>query len=228
MIKMDNLFEVVNFNSRPCVRGDLPPGHNPAASCISIHAPARGATPRNYAKRRVLYDFNSRPCERGDLALPTSATLSGFAFQFTPLREGRRGRLGDPAAPQLFQFTPLREGRRNIAENQNRSQNFNSRPCERGDSFGHETCEHQNPFQFTPLREGRPLRRSGIRQKGIFQFTPLREGRHPCPWRCGPITINFNSRPCERGDQGRHQYHPGPTNFNSRPCERGDKISGLF
>ena len=78
----------------------------------------------------------------------------------------------------------------------------------------------------------------------LFQFTPLREGRRSfSPFYTAPeqisihapargatctthystaMSIYFNSRPCERGDQrpgrrlGRHRY------FNSRPCERGD------
>ena len=34
-----------------------------------------------------------------------------FRFQFTPLREGRRGKGLDGTQQGLFQFTPLREGR---------------------------------------------------------------------------------------------------------------------
>ena len=55
---------------------------------ISIHAPPRGAT--------TICD----------------GTLLRFAFQFTPLREGRRVKYCPFAESWLFQFTPLREGRR--------------------------------------------------------------------------------------------------------------------
>lgn len=56
-------------------------------------------------------------------------------FQFTPLREGRRGRLMCAPIYCEFQFTPLRKGRLNT---QNRSS----------------SCE---VFQLTPLRKGRRL-----------------------------------------------------------------------
>ena len=80
-----------NFNSRPCERGD---GEQRMGGLqvvkISIHAPARGATrPARYLHRDLGY-FNSRPCERGDYfqrVMPATTII----FQFTPLREGRRG-----------------------------------------------------------------------------------------------------------------------------------------
>ena len=55
-----------NFNSRPCERGD--------AHIAKLQA-------------RKRY-FNSRPCERGDLL--QGLKWEKIAFQFTPLREGRR------------------------------------------------------------------------------------------------------------------------------------------
>ena len=57
--------------------------------CISIHAPARGATARKNRKRRNPNYFNSRPCERGDLAVSAAKSIV-VVFQFTPLREGRQ------------------------------------------------------------------------------------------------------------------------------------------
>ena len=60
---------------------------------VSIHAPARGATPNL-----------GRIFERK-------------MFQFTPLREGRRKEDCDWKLNLGFQFTPLREGRRNDVNN---------------------------------------------------------------------------------------------------------------
>ena len=78
-----------NFNSRPSARGDIPPCIRITdAVVISIHAPPRGATSA------------------------LSQPFSPPAFQFTPLREGRRCRREAGIASNLFQFTPLREGRR--------------------------------------------------------------------------------------------------------------------
>ena len=100
--------------------------------------------------------------------------------------------------------------------------NFNSRPCERGDPTNiHEYHDfmlfqftplregrlplkvakyHDYLFQFTPLREGRPGAFTWNRTEKPFQFTPLREGRPYTPPNRGGV-INFNSRPCERGDR---------------------------
>ena len=185
------------FNSRPCERGDPDAALSAArffrfqftplregrhqqglarlwTRSISIHAPARGAT-QAYRIAAGRPHFNSRPCERGD-----------------KLRYFCAGEYGD----------------------------FNSRPCERGDAVPRliirlvsisihapargatvlpgDTFE-LDIFQFTPLREGRPNSICGRFRSNAFQFTPLREGRLRAQLE-GASPLNFNSRPCERGD----------------------------
>ena len=54
-------------------------------------------------------------------------------------------------------------------------------------------------FQFTPLREGRLAHGQRRTERKRFQFTPLREGRLFRPLSSVGL-INFNSRPCVRGD----------------------------
>ena len=99
-----------NFNSRPSARGDRVQSTNQsglrpfqftplregrpeqsATRClthfISIHAPPRGATLR-FGQFFLHFYFNSRPSARGDLERSISMSAF-FAFQFTPLREGR-------------------------------------------------------------------------------------------------------------------------------------------
>ena len=76
---------------------------------ISIHAPPRGATE----------DFG--------------AFISMILFQFTPLREGRRGSSSPMVLMFPFQFTPLREGRQLCVRFGQCSKHFNSRPSARGD-----------------------------------------------------------------------------------------------
>ena len=71
----DDLLNSVNrlcnyFNSRPSARGDAPNLRNLKLETISIHAPPRGATSLEMDK------------------------ISKEAFQFTPLREGRRRTAG--------------------------------------------------------------------------------------------------------------------------------------
>ena len=99
---------------------------------ISIHAPPRGATSRRWCGVYPLH-FNSRPSARGD----ANAALNGVAsvaFQFTPLREGRRKRLcGALRAGVYFNSRPSARGDHPAARRTRRSMYFNSRPSARGD-----------------------------------------------------------------------------------------------
>ena len=56
----------------------------------------------------------------------------------------------------------------------------------------------------------------------VFQFTPLHEGRH---WlqESGRSLLDFNSRPCMRGDEAITANFTKEAYFNSRPCMRGDR-----
>ena len=143
-----------DFNSRPSARGDARGSYDGMYRDISIHAPPRGATrcPRSIQGSRgisihapprgatsctalhggAFFYFNSRPSARGD-SIRAGCTSSASAFQFTPLREGRRGCFSSEQKSKRFQFTPLREGRRETQ------------------IFLVKTLK----FQFTPLREGR-------------------------------------------------------------------------
>ena len=189
------------FNPRPCARGDgdldligctaltfqstpLREGRLHTAmpldalGSVSIHAPARGATPKTPPPSPIGRCFNPRPCARGDdhFRLPHSRMIP---FQSTPLREGRRNGGVALMSSHGFQSTPLREGR---PPARNRTA-----PCSK--------------FQSTPLREGRPyVQAISDADAGVsihapargataatdarilhllaFQSTPLREGRH--------------------------------------------------
>ena len=255
-----------DFNSRPSARGDkacllaclraslisihAPPrgatllrGGLLRGGLISIHAPPRGATAAAPRLRAEANYFNSRPSARGDRKADADA-LAADLFQFTPLREGRRGtkmkisikKISIHAPPRgatrrqvlhfphlLFQFTPLREGRPALSEKAGISKTF----------------------QFTPLREGRPARSEKAGISKTFQVTPLREGRRMATEsRLTPLGY-VNSRPSARGDadlvepaEGEsisiHAPPRGATirgassltatmNFNSRPSARGDR-----
>ena len=63
-----------------------------------------------------------------------------------------------------------------------------------------ELKESLSIFQFTPLREGRPGASWPALWQSVFQFTPLREGRRILVQFNIEAVINFNSRPCGRGD----------------------------
>ena len=123
-----------NFNSRPSARGDA--SNTPTTivyspfqftplregrrdwhadlrqySCHFNSRPsARGDMMRHRLRLPPSY-FNSRPSARGDLWAPAAAAANVIAFQFTPLREGRRDTGSAFDGGSVFQFTPLREGR---------------------------------------------------------------------------------------------------------------------
>ena len=102
------------------------------------------------------------------------------AFQFTPLREGRRRKhLSCTQVSRFFQFTPLREGRHEIQK------------------AGRIKVRK---FQFTPLREGRRFPAPAVLKirpisihappRGATRRRSLRSSNKP----------DFNSRPSARGD----------------------------
>ena len=187
----------IYFNSRPSARGDETGIHMRDCARISIHAPPRGATiawvnggfsglisihapPRGAtskvsgAVRQGIY-FNSRPSARGDV-LSCFVPAWTCLFQFTPLREGRRGPQGIGKSTLLISIhAPPRgatrlpdywyysiyisihappRGATSPLQLASTSYDFNSRPSARGDN-GVGTRFQRLLFQFTPLREGR-------------------------------------------------------------------------
>ena len=168
-----------------------------------------------------------------------------MAFQFPPLREGRREERGSgyrqdisiPAPPRgatnagmlclevlTFQFTPLREGRRIAAGFAVRHFYFNSRPSARGDTWYRWKSSSVRPL--------------------ISIHAPPRGATH-CERQGRFRSLYFNSRPSARGDgagqldaiptifqftplrEGRHSTPSCPLSvrhFNSRPSARGDMV----
>ena len=104
--------ELHDFNSRPSARGDTEKRFGKHWQCISIHAPPRGATHVIPPGTTVIHHFNSRPSARGD-STTRRIVHAHRQFQFTPLREGRRGLRGASRRAQP---------------------DFNSRPSARGDA----------------------------------------------------------------------------------------------
>ena len=100
-------------------------------------------------------------------------------FQFTPLREGRRGNGCQHGADRRISIhAPPRGATRAARTEQPHPLYFNSRPSARGD---------------IPSM-------NATRRGFLFQFTPLREGRRAKPRRSIGIYFYFNSRPSARGD----------------------------
>ena len=167
------------FNSRPSARGDeREPADDGAGNYFNSRPSARGDRACRVARTGLVH-FNSRPSARGDpdggvarrnrrvisihapprgATLDLEASLRLPAFQFTPLREGRRHKVNLFSLLHKFQFTPLREGRHEHEQPHARRvpisihapprgatpppstrksslRNFNSRPSARGDAI---------------------------------------------------------------------------------------------
>ncbi len=143
------------FNPRPCGRGDVQGFSEPSVTCVSIHAPAGGATLWSSCEDPAPMSFNPRPCGRGD-NIGVFWGLMFIKFQSTPLREGRLINFSGPggeatvsihapaggatvegdftsATQIMFQSTPLREGRPPSPVTPSTRPRFNPRPCGRGD-----------------------------------------------------------------------------------------------
>ena len=145
-------------------RGATAPGTAPPEkrTPISIHAPPRGAT-AEWQYVLPVWNFNSRPSARGDQAQHIMV-VNFDLFQFTPLREGRRGKrtergrrqnisihapprgatVLDEAKRQGFPISihaPPRGATRGKKPDWACDANFNSRPSARGDQT--KRCIHE-------------------------------------------------------------------------------------
>ena len=100
---------------------------------ISIHAPPRGAT-RRANQRNGQHHFNSRPSARGDALAPLFVVFVAISIHAPP--RGATCAASTRITASRFQFTPLREGRRGAFCHNRIALHFNSRPSARGDSAG--------------------------------------------------------------------------------------------
>ena len=178
---------------------------------VSIHAPARGATPSPRQTSRSLQGFNPRPA-RGRPDSPGNKDIA-VGFNPRPARGATQTR-SPPVFPDSFNPRPSREGRRNQYHISCRLSCFNPRPCARGDlliQFGrgvfsvsiHAPARGAThailisivhyKFQSTPLREGRPGIYIENWQKHRFQSTPLREGRLLIQFGRGVFSVSIHA-----------------------------------
>ena len=208
-----------DFNSRPSARGDEKNVKAQKKQLISIHAPPRGATTKQYPQ--------------------TIADL----FQFTPLREGRRSRSARRVRPSYFNSRPSARGdgtdREYIAQIM-----ISIHAPPRGATVKEWVFEHYSLISIHAPPRGATAKRKPSSRRKQFQFTPLREGRqggctrnhlfqgisiHAPPRGATEMDgaeradyRDFNSRPSARGDNSGAEKNNKRTNFNSRPSARGD------
>ena len=146
---------------------------------VSIHAPARGATPCFPTKPGLAVCFNPRPREGGDfVGFKDSGSCLGF--QSTPPRGGRQnGLLKERRKQKVSIHAPARGATgghwvllEDVQVSIHAPARGATRRLPRKDSRSIE-------FQSTPPRGGRRLNASTICPASWFQSTPPRGGRPP-------------------------------------------------
>ena len=216
---------------------------------VSIHAPARGATPHASALVSRRTSFNPRPRAGGDRLL-VPITDPDWLFQSTPPRGGRRrSRAGtvckemgfnprpraggdanaykEVAAVSGFQSTPPRGGRPvGFVGRAGRQRRFNPRPRAGGDQPMSLCSVRSLWFQSTPPRGGRPAPWPGFPGGDHVSIHAPARGATSASRSISRVASGFNPRPRAGGDAG----HPnGPCRalcFNPRPRAGGDPPPG--
>ncbi len=193
---------------------------------VSIHAPARGATPPRQRSWDHRQGFNPRPRAGGDSSWVGPVTVHGGVsihapargatreqdelagevarFQSTPPRGGRRARQNGPRGPQKFQSTPPRGGRPTTRQILSSLAHVSIHAPARGatSNDGH-VLGLVGSFQSTPPRGGRRLRAgTNLELSEVSIHAPAR-GATPQPRGYAHSGRGFNPRPRAGGDQFR-------------------------
>ena len=149
-----------------------------AARRVSIHAPARGATPRSSLASTISTGFDPRPCARGD-KIGYAGPIENLLFRSKPQREGRltsRSKLRIKVPVSIH--APAR-GRLSGVDHQ----------------IGVFVSIH------APARGATPAAPAPPPPEAAFRSTPPREGRPQAPQPANARLICFDPRPCARGDR---------------------------
>ena len=232
------------FNSRPCERGDHPPPRGRPAVKISIHAPARGATIKEY-QQAIELPISIHAPARGATSFSVFSAICDSISIHAPARGATQGPPQGGQGQTLISIHAPARGATSAGDQERcPGADFNSRPCERGDAAREVVRKRANISIHAPAR-------GATCPGGTHKITPK----------------HFNSRPCERGDKflggaivetiaisihapargathrnmkpnsnGSFQFTPLregrligvllvrhlDRHFNSRPCERGD------
>ena len=144
-----------------------------------------------------------------------------MAFQFTPLREGRRPCASANTNRFPFQFTPLREGRHEERHAGTDAQNFNSRPSARGDPMPMWFSSVSMNFNSRPSARGDMGESGGIAEPPISIHAPPRGATAHAPSLFVAENISIHAPPRGATLCGTSRVR-AVIHFNSRPSARGD------
>ena len=164
-----------DFNSRPSARGDKP------GSLTMVPSPYFNSRPSargDLCFHHILcttFDFNSRPSARGDCYPFADGVQHGISIHAPP-----RGAtiLAYPKSDfQEFQFTPLREGRRGIGTRRKDYERISIHAPPRGATARARNSPYIRHISIHAPPRGATLMWRQLKIVATFQFTPLREGR---------------------------------------------------
>ena len=210
------------FNSRPSARGDGSKMLLKTGIFISIHAPPRGATTTANCNAKSAY-FNSRPSARGDLIYSgrqRTVTISIHA----PPRGATLDVVGRHVLRDQFQFTPLREGRRGAVLFPAHSHPISIHAPPRGATLSIRFFHVSARISIhAPPRGATETARRASASSSISIHAPPRgaTGR----WAAGCCGRYFNSRPSARGDWKAHSLKEGDL-FQFTPLREGRQEPG--
>ena len=193
----------MGFNPRPCARGDrarIDLRH--PSLLVSIHAPARGATPGVLRILSSCQCFNPRPCARGDAA----ARSRRHRLEVVSIHAPARGATSSTRSP-----SPC-------------TASFNPRPCARGDDGDPKPGDWQPMFQSTPLREGRPASARPVRRRAkVSIHAPARGATSRMAGAPSPSGVSIHA-PARGATTPRH-HRPGTVEVSIHAPARGATVS---
>ena len=231
------------FQSTPPRGGDRSTsGHWSAACRVSIHAPARGATPIGVSHDAVERCFNPRPRAGGDSCSSSRMGCPDQCFNPRP-RGGRPTRAaGDRASAMVSIHAPARGATLAVADLRLTNEQFQSTPprggdhCRRSDAMrslsfnprprGGRRQRSAQPGQHNTVSIHAPARGATLpacvdRRLRRFQSTPPRGGRRwtcQCRLRSAVVSIHAPAG----GDHADRRDAIMASCFNPRPRAGGD------
>ncbi len=237
-----------SFNPRPRAGGDLVQAGHRRTLSVSIHAPARGATPSSLRVESTVGMFQSTPPRGGRRGSPPGPRrcscfnprprAGGDATQFlnlsrltgvsihAPARGATSGLPGACGPASVSIHAPARGATDLSQHGDRRDLGFNPRPRAGGDDDWASAGEGGTAFQSTPPRGGRLGQQ--IRIIDLFAVSIHAPARGATRWgwraaRRGRVSIHAPARGATALGQPRRAR--GAPGFNPRPRAGGDKSS---
>ena len=203
----------------------------PFRRCISIHAPAKGATmPVNPAERGYIY-FNSRSREGSD-----QVTLNGSVVDFISIHAPAKGATvvckWAGVRARISIHAPAKGATSTVQVNKIKHHNFNSRSREGSDLSIYDLAFWPRISIHAPAKGATCCQIVHLHRSNISIHAPAK-GATPCRYFWDRLLDNFNSRSREGSDSRISSLMLTIKYFNSRSregsdvlCAEGDDMNG--